>query len=266
MTTLAQLAPTVEGASTNFGTGRARTIIPAGILALGAVVVATVLLFRPWPVRNSFLYDELAPVRDGIWASILVDSLAFAAVAIGLSLVVVQLTPSRGSMLANVGAVVATVGGVLFAMGAFAFAMFTWYVTDPAVLPIADGTRLLDYAVANPEHGMLLQMGGFLLYMLGTLFLAAALFRARSVPRWLPIGMVVLTIAQFATHDRVLDFVQIVAMTVLVALAALALRQSVSRQSRTPRSAAVPLRRRSCLRSRAPSGQARRPRSPWFED
>jgi hypothetical protein len=228
MTTLAQLAPTVEGASTNVSTRRARSIIPAGTLAIGAVVVAMVLLFRPWPVRNSFLYDELAPVRDGIWTSILVDSLAFAAVAIGLSLVVAQVTPTRGSVLANIGAVVATVGGVLFAMGAFAFAMFTWYVTDPAVLPIADGTRVLEYAVANPEHGMLLQMGGFLLYTLGTLFLAAALFRARSVPRWLPIGMIVLTIAEFATHDRVLDFVQIVAMTWLVVLAALALRRSAA--------------------------------------
>jgi hypothetical protein len=228
MTTLAQLAPTVEGASTNFGTGRARTIIPAGILALGAVVVATVLLFRPWPVRNSFLYNELAPVRDGIWTSILVDSLAFAAVAIGLSLVVAQMTPTRGTWLANIGAVVATVGGVLFAMGAFAFAMFTWYVTDTAALSIADGTRVLEYAVANPEHGMLLQMGGFLLYTLGTLILAGALLRAGSIPRWLPIAIIALTVAQFATHDRVLDFVQIAAMTLLVILAALALRRSAA--------------------------------------
>jgi hypothetical protein len=138
------------------------------------------------------------------------------------------MTPTRGASLANLGGVVATVGGVLFAMGAFAFATFTWYVTDSAALPLADGTRLLEYAVANPEHGMLVQMGGFLLYTLGTLILAAALLRARSVPRWLPIALVVLTIAQFATSDRILDIVQIAAMTVLVILAALALRQSAT--------------------------------------
>ena len=228
MTTFARVATTAGGASMSFGMSRARTVIAAATLALGAAVVATVLLFRPWPVRNSFLYNELAPVRDGIWTSILVDSVAFAAVAIGLSLVVAQMTPTRGAWLANIGAVVATVGGVLFAMGAFAFATFTWYVTDSAALPIADGTRLLEYAVANPEHGMLVQMGGFLLYTLGTLLLAAALLRARSVPRWLPIAMIVLTIAQFATSDRVLDFVQIAAMTVLVTLAALARRQSAA--------------------------------------
>lgn len=229
MTTLAQgLAPAVKAASTGAGTSRARAVIVPAILALGAAAVATVLLFRPWPVRNSFLYEELAPVRDGIWTSILVDSVAFAAVAIGLSLVVAQLTQTRGAALANVGAVVASAGGILFAMGAFAFAAFTWYVTDPTVLPVADGTRVLDYVVANPEHLMLLQMGGFLLYTLGTLLLAAALFRARSVPRGLPIAMIVLTIAQFATHGRVLDFVQIVAMMVLVALAVLAIRRSTA--------------------------------------
>lgn len=228
MTTLARLATTAEGASISFGTSRARTVIVAATLALGAAVVATVLLFRPWPVRNSFLYNELAPVRDGIWTSILVDSVAFAAVAIGLSLVVAHMTPTRGAWLANIGAVLATVGGVLFAMGAFAFAMFTWYVTDTAALPIADGTRLLEYAVANPEHGMLLQMGGFLLYTVGTLFLAGALLRAGSIPRWLPITVIALTIAQFATRDRILDFVQIAAMTMLVILAALALRRSAA--------------------------------------
>lgn len=228
MTTFAQLAATTEGASFSVGTSRARTVIVATTLALGAAVVASVLLFRPWPVRNSFLYQELAPVRDAIWTSILVDSLAFAAVAIGLSLLVVQMTPTRGAWLANIGAVVATVGGVLFAMGAFAFAMFTWYVTDTAALPIADGTRVLEYAVANREHGMLLQMGGFLLYTLGTLLLAGALLRAGSIPRWLPIAVIALTIAQFATHDRLLDFVQIAAMAMLVMLAALALRRSTA--------------------------------------
>ena len=223
MTTFARLEAAAGGASFSFGTSRARTVIVAATLALGAAVVATVLLFRPWPVRNSFLYHELAPVRDGIWTSILVDSLAFAAVAIGLSLVVAQMTPSRGAWLANIGAVIATVGGVVFAMGAFAFAMFTWYVTDSVALPIADGTRLLEYAVANPEHGMLLQMGGFMLYTLGTLVLFAALLRAGSVARWLPIAMIVLTVAQFATSDRVLDFVQIAAMTLLVILAGMIL-------------------------------------------
>jgi hypothetical protein len=228
MTTLTQTAITTEGVSFRVGTSRARNVIVAATLALGAAAVATVLLFRPWPVRNSFLYHELAPVRDGIWTSIVIDSLAFVAVAIGLSLVVAQLTRTRGASLANVGAVVATAGGVMFAMGAFAFASLVWYATDPAALPTADGTRLLEYAVANPEHGMLLQMGGFLLYTLGTLVLAVALIRAGSVPRWLPIAMIVLIIAQFATSDRVLDFVQIAAMTLLVILAALVLRRSAA--------------------------------------
>jgi hypothetical protein len=228
MATMAQVATTTQAASTGAGASRARVIIAAATLAIGAAVVAVVLLFRPWPARNSFLYDELAPIRDGIWTSILVDSLAFVAVAIGLSLVVAHATRMRGASLANAGAVLAVSGGVLFAMGAFAFAMFTWYVTDPTALPTADGTRLLEYAVANPERGMLLQLGGFLLYTLGTLVLAAALLRAASVPRWLPIAMIGLTLAQFGTSDRALDAIQIAAMTLLVILAGAVLRRSAA--------------------------------------
>jgi hypothetical protein len=228
MATLAQVAATTEAASTRAGASRVRVVIAAATLASGAAAVAVVLLFRPWPARNSFLYGELAPIRDGIWTSILIDSLAFVAVAIGLSLVVAHVTQTRGASLANAGAVLAVSGGVLFAMGAFAFAMFTWYVTDPAALPIPDGTRLLEYAVANPERGMLLQLGGFLLYTVGTLVLAVALLRAASVPRWLPIAMIGMTLAQFGTSDRALDAIQIAAMTLLVILATAVLRQSAA--------------------------------------
>jgi len=224
MATIARPATAADGRSVQLGIRGARSILAAATLAVGAAVVAAVLLFRPWPVRNSFVFGEIAPIRDGIWTSIFVDSLAFAAVAIGLALVVSQLTPARGGALANLGAIVVTLGGVLFAMGAFAFAAFAWYVTDPAVLPAADGARLLDYAVANPEHVMIPQALGFLLYTLGTVVLALALVRARTVPRWLPIAVIGLTIAQFIAHDRLLDLVQVATMATLVILAAMAVR------------------------------------------
>ena len=205
---------------------RGRTLVVAATLALASAVVALVLLFRPWPVRNSFLYQELAPVRDAIWTAIFVDAISFAAIGLSLSLAVCLLARDRGARLATVGAIVTTLGGVLFAMGAFAFAALTWYVTDPAALPVAEGTSFLEYAVANPEHVMLPQLLGFLLYTLGTLILAAAMLRSGSVPRWLPIAIIGTTIAQFAVHDRALDFVQIGAMGLLILVGARLARSS----------------------------------------
>jgi hypothetical protein len=78
----------------------------------------------------------------------------------------------------------------------------------------------MDFAVDHPEHGMVVQMAGFLLFTLGSIALMIALVRARSVPLWLPIAFFVLVAAQFApVPSRLLDFVQVALMALLVALA-----------------------------------------------
>ena len=220
MTAYAPTLSTSEAASIRVPFGRARQWIVGATLAVAAVVVGVVLLFRPWPARNSFLYADLAPVRDGIWAAIFIDALAFAGIAISLSLAVGMLVRTRGAALANVGAIVTILGGILFAIGAFAFAAFTWYATDPTALSPESGARLLEYAVANPEHVMIPQMLGFLLYTLGTLILAGALLRSKAVPRWLPILIIAGTVAQFVLEQRALDLAQVALMGVLILLAA----------------------------------------------
>jgi hypothetical protein len=224
MTAYAPALATTEAASIPVAGGRARQWIVGGALAIAATVTALVLLFRPWPARNSFLYSDLAPIRDALWTAVFVDVLAFSGVAISISLTVAMLVRSRGAALANVGAIVTIVAGTLFSIGAFAFAAFTWYVTDRGALPADAGSALLDYAVAHPEHAMLPQMLGFLLYTVGTLFLAAALLRSKALPRWLPILIIAGTAAQFIAEQRVLDFVQIGLMGVLVVLAAFLVR------------------------------------------
>ena len=213
------LAAASDRPAIRLAAGRGRTRIIAATLAISAAVVATVLLFRPWQVRNSFAYAELAPVRDAIWTAIFIDALAFVAVAISVALSVALVAHDRGARVANIGAVITIAGGVLFAMGAFAFVALVWLVTDTAVLPATDGARVLEAALNEMVHVALPQALGFLLFTAGTLILAAALFRSRAVPRWLPIAIVVATLLQFAFHDRALDFVQIGAMALWIVLA-----------------------------------------------
>jgi hypothetical protein len=208
--------------------GRARPWLVGATLAGASATVAGVLLFRPWPQRNAFPYRDIAPVRNEIWTSIFIDSLAFALVAIALALTAGMLVRNRGAALANVGAVVTILGGILVAMGAFAFAAFAWYVTDEAILSPGSGGALLAYAVANPANLMLPQAVGFLLFTLGSLIIAAALLRARTVPRWLPILMIAGTVAQFAVAQRVLDLVQVTLMGILVVLATQLVRRGES--------------------------------------
>jgi hypothetical protein len=71
-----------------------------------------------------------------MWGAIVVDVVAFAVVGITLSIVVCMLARSA----------------------------ISWYSTETDAVSVADGTKLLDYTVDHPEHGMVVQMAGFLLH------------------------------------------------------------------------------------------------------
>ncbi len=205
----------------------ATTLVAAG-LALGAAAVSAVLVWHPWESRDQFGYADLEPIRDSLWQAVVVDAVAYAVVAVAFSIVVCLLARTRGAVWATVGAALSTLGGIAFAMGEFAFAALSWHVTDPEVLTAQQGGRLLDQVVDHPEHGMVVQMAGFLLLTLGAIALCTALLRARAVPVWLPVGIIVCMLAQFAPFpSRVLDFVQVVPMALLVVLAWLFVRSDV---------------------------------------
>jgi len=222
------LTPAVGDPAGSAGTLRPRLV--AGTLALAATTVAGVLLVRPWPERDAFDYGQVAPSRDSIWLGVMVDGLAFALVGITLALVVSGLVRARGATWATIGAGFTAVGGVVFAMGAYAFGALAWYATDTSTLDGETGGRLLDRAVDEVTHGMLLQMAGFLCYTVGTLLLCVALLRSGAVPRAIPAAVLVLTVVQFTpVPGRVLDLVQVALMGVLVALAVLAARTHAPR-------------------------------------
>lgn len=203
------------------GARTASTVAKAStaLLGLGAVAVAVTVLWQPWGGRDRFGYADLAPHRDAAWLGTMIDGLGFAVVGITLGLAVCLLAPARGAAWANAGAVVAGLGGVAFCAGMVSFGSFAWYATEPRALPVDRGTALMTYVVDHPGHLLGLQMAGFLLVTLGSLVLMVALWRARSVPRWLPIGYAVLAVANFAADGVALNLVQAAQMLSLLAVA-----------------------------------------------
>jgi hypothetical protein len=204
---------------------RARNTIVATVLTLGAIAVAAVVLWQPWGARDHFGYADIAPHRDAAWLGAIIDGLGFAAVGIGLGLAVCLLASHRGSALANIGAVLTGFGGVAFCGGMVAFGSFAWYATS---LPVDTGTALMSYFQDNPGHLIGLQMAGFLLVTLGSLVLMVALWRAGSVPRWLPVAYAVLTVGGFVLDGVALNLVQATQMLSLTAVAYAALRHRQS--------------------------------------
>jgi hypothetical protein len=195
--------------------GRARSTIVATALTLGSAAVAAVVLWRPVP-RDTLDYAGLAPLRGEAWASYLIDSIGFMVAAVALSIAVCLLAPARGAGWANAGAILTSVGGMVFSAAVFAFAMLAWYGT---AVPAESGGPVLAALKDDGGHLMGPQVIGFLAYNVGTVLLATALWRARSVPRWLPIALAVLTVAQFPLPDRLIDVAQALLMAGYVAVA-----------------------------------------------
>jgi hypothetical protein len=175
-------------------TSRTREGIVAVALTLGSLAVAIMLVWSPGLPNEDFSYADLAPVRDTAWAALLVDGLGFAVAGAALALAVCMLTRARGAVWANVGAVLTTIGGMAFFAAEFAFGTFSWYAT---ALPADSGTQLITYVHDNSGHVLGVQAASFVAYNLGVLLMCVALWRARTVPRWLPVAIAVLTLAQF---------------------------------------------------------------------
>lgn len=214
------VTPSIDGVAPAAVTSAARVRIVAAALVLGSSAVAATLLLRPGPARNDLSYASFAAVRDGAWAATVVDHVGFIVAAFALAIAVCVLTPSRGAVWANIGAVLTAVGGTLFAGGVIAIGVLGWYATAPDALSPASGTALMTYLAENPGHVSGPQIPGFLLFNLGSLLLAVALWRAGSVPRWLPILWAVLTVAQFVgLPGRMLDLVQVALSAVFVVIA-----------------------------------------------
>jgi hypothetical protein len=204
---------------------RIRAAIVSTVLALGAVTVAVIVLWQPWGERDALSYDDLAPHRDGAWLGSLVDGLAIAAIGVTLAIAVCRLAPKRGAALATIGGVLTGIGGIAFSVGMFAFGSLAWYATSPEAVQPEAGEALMAYVNDNPGHVLLPQMIGFLLFTVGSLLLMGALWRSRSVPRWLPVAYLVLTVGLFVLGGVVMNVVQAAQTLLLVPVAVYALRR-----------------------------------------
>jgi hypothetical protein len=224
MSTLTPEAVTTT--ATPSATDRVRTAIVSATLALGAVAVALIVLWQPWGERDALSYAEIQPHRDAAWLGTMVDGLAIAAIGVTLGLVVCRLVAGRGAALATIGAVLTGVGGVAFAAGMISFGSFAWYATDPAAVAPDAGDAMMTYVVDKPGHMMATQMAGFLLFTVGSLLLMGALWRARAVPRWLPIAYLALTVGLFVLGGVAMNVVQAAQTLLLVPVAVHAMRRA----------------------------------------
>jgi hypothetical protein len=185
------------------GPTRPRTV--AAVLVVGAFTSAAFDIWHPASGAGDRLgYDVIAPIRTSWWAWHLLGGLGAAAAASAVGLAVCLLVPARGATWATLGALLTALGGLAFFGGAAAEGVLGAYATDPEALPAESGTTLLTFVDDNFEPIGVVLIPGLVLLAVGPLLLAVALWRSRSVPRWLPVAFALTNVAGFPLSTGVL--------------------------------------------------------------
>jgi hypothetical protein len=154
----------------------------AALLVTGAMALALASLLTPTGSSGS---ETLQLVRDNDHRWLAVSAIYFLAAAmmmLGLPSVL-MLLPGRGRHLGMAGVVSLAVGVLGIAGYAMLLVFFRALVVTDAVLD-----RSID--AVSEEAGLRVFLYGWIVaFYLGELLLAAALLRARTVPRWVPVLM-----------------------------------------------------------------------------
>ena len=156
----------------------------AAALASGAVALVLGALALP---SSPDAHKVLATVQldDGRW---LMGSIAFFIASIGLTLglpAILSLVPGRGRLIGAVGVALFAIG-TIGASGYAAMLVFFRALVMQTVINVDQVDRLAG------DGALVMYMGVFLIaFYLGETVIALALFRARTVPRWVPAMMLV---------------------------------------------------------------------------
>jgi hypothetical protein len=176
---------------------RARPITPPGRLALlfTAILVTSVTavglsvasLVKPIGPGGDTLpgFADVSPLRGYAWGFFTFAGVQMVLGVCAAALAVWILTPARGARWATVGGGIIWLGAAVYAVGIGGWAAVYYFGSDPRLGRA--GVDLIHRFNHDGVHMMVVPIGGALLVALGGLALAVALWRARSVPRWVPV-------------------------------------------------------------------------------
>src|SRR3954447_19573686 len=158
------------------------------ITSLSAFALAVVSFAKPIGHGDELPdYAAIAPIRGYVWAFFLVAGVQLIVGACATALAGLLLVPRRGARWANVGATFIWLGAAIYGVGIGGWATLYYFGTDSAALGPATAGRFIDHVNHDTARMLAVPIGGALLVALGALLLVVALWRARTVPRWVPI-------------------------------------------------------------------------------
>jgi hypothetical protein len=157
------------------------------VTSLSALALSIVSFAKPIGEGDGLPdYLSVAPMRGYVWAFFLVAGVQLIVGACAAALAAWLLAPARGARWATTGGSLVWLGAAIYGVGIGGWATLYYFGTDPAALDPATAARLIDHVNDDTARMLAVPIGGALLVALGSMLLAVALWRARSVPRWVP--------------------------------------------------------------------------------
>jgi hypothetical protein len=225
------------------GGGRLRLLF-AVILATSLSALALSVVSYAKPIGNGDGlpdYAAIAGARGYVWAFFLVAGVQLVVGACAAALAAWLLVPSRGARWATVGGSMVWLGAAIYGVGIGGWAAVYYFGTDPGALDPATAARLIDRVNDDTARMLAVPIGGALLVALGSMVLAVALWRARTVPRWVPVlGLVTAITGIVIPPDTIVGIVaEAASSATAVAIGWYAWRRSVQTDDRIKHSASA---------------------------
>jgi hypothetical protein len=179
------------------GDGRLRLLFAVIVVtSVSAFLLSVVSFAKPIGDGGTLpAFAAIRPVRGYVWAFFAVAAVQLIVGACAAALAGWILTPARGARWATVGGCLIWLGAAVYGVGVAGWAAIYFYATDTTVVDPATAARLVDHANDDTARMLAVPFGGALLVAIGSLLLAMALWRARTVPRWVPIVGALSTVA-----------------------------------------------------------------------
>jgi len=153
------------------------------VTSVSAFVLSVVSFAKPLGDGDLPDYAALASHRSYVWTFFAAAGVQLVIGATVAAVAAMVLAPNRWG---TVGGSMIWIGAALYGVGIGGWAAAYYFGSDPSLAPAA-AVGLIDRINDDAGHLLAIPIGGALLIGLGTLVLAVALWRARSVPRWVPI-------------------------------------------------------------------------------
>lgn len=177
---------------------RARSALIAIGLLVGSVGSAGLGFWhRNYDPDKAIPYDDFSRIHESWWAWHMFGGLANTLMMVTLAIAGCVLAQTRGAVWATVGAAATLLGGLLFGAAVAAEGTAMGYAGDPDALPRQAGAALLTYINEHPDMYVAPIIPGLVLSTLGPILISVALWRASTVPLWIPTVLFAGTVAGF---------------------------------------------------------------------